>query len=172
MWPSPRTMYFREVRPLRPTGPRAWSLPVEMPISAPNPYSKPSAKRVEALCMTEPESEPEEADPMGICSTGPEALARKLGNFAFFMLAVIFLLLGLAFEFLSSLFGVMNQSLTWIEKKMRDVGRQCLASGGYDSASVHRACVFGFTKDQRELPWKATSLATHRQVTFLSLIHI
>ncbi|MCY1445815.1 hypothetical protein D9M71_623470 [compost metagenome] len=29
---------------------------VEMPISAPRPYSKPSAKRVEALTITEAES--------------------------------------------------------------------------------------------------------------------
>ena len=43
-WPSPTTMYFSQVRPSRPTGPRACSLSVEMPISAPNPYSKPSAK--------------------------------------------------------------------------------------------------------------------------------
>src|SRR4029077_4192535 len=53
-WPS--TTYFCEVRPSRPTGPRACSLSVEMPISAPRPYSKPSAKRVEALTKTELES--------------------------------------------------------------------------------------------------------------------
>lgn len=44
--PSPNTTYFSLVRPSRPTGPRAWSLSVEIPISAPRPYSKPSAKRV------------------------------------------------------------------------------------------------------------------------------
>ena len=38
-----------EVRPSRPTGPRACSLSVEMPISAPRPYSKPSAKRVDGV---------------------------------------------------------------------------------------------------------------------------
>src|SRR5690606_23457147 len=56
VWPSPRTMYFCEVSPSSPTGPRACSLSVEMPISAPSPYSKPSAKRVEALTTTELES--------------------------------------------------------------------------------------------------------------------
>ena len=40
----------------KPTGPRGMDLSVEMPISAPKPYSKPSAKRVEALIMTELES--------------------------------------------------------------------------------------------------------------------
>src|SRR5699024_7315781 len=54
--PSPKTTYFCDVSPSRPTGPRACSLSVEMPISAPRPYSKPSAKRVEALTMTEDES--------------------------------------------------------------------------------------------------------------------
>jgi hypothetical protein len=34
------------------TGPRACSLPVAMPISAPNPNSPPSANWVEALCST------------------------------------------------------------------------------------------------------------------------
>src|SRR5690606_13764413 len=52
-WPSPNTTYFSEVRPSRPTGPRACSLSVEMPISAPRPNSKPSANRVDALIMTE-----------------------------------------------------------------------------------------------------------------------
>jgi hypothetical protein len=56
MCPSPNTMYFTEVSPSRPTGPRAWNLSVEMPISAPRPYSKPAAKRVDALTMTELES--------------------------------------------------------------------------------------------------------------------
>src|SRR5258706_7587656 len=56
IWPLPNTTYFCEVRPSRPTGPRACSLSVEMPISAPRPYSKPSAKRVEAFTRTELES--------------------------------------------------------------------------------------------------------------------
>jgi hypothetical protein len=50
------TIHFCEVRPSRPTGPRAWNLSVEMPISAPRPNSKPSAKRVEAFTITEAES--------------------------------------------------------------------------------------------------------------------
>src|SRR3569832_1837218 len=54
--PWPNTTYFSEVKPSSPTGPRACSLSFEMPISAPNPYSKPSAKRVEALIITEAES--------------------------------------------------------------------------------------------------------------------
>src|SRR5450830_291024 len=54
--PWPNTTYFKEVKPSRPTGTRACSLSLEMPISAPRPYSKPSAKRVEALTMTEAES--------------------------------------------------------------------------------------------------------------------
>ena len=37
--PCPRTTYFCVVRPSSPTGPRACSLSVEMPISAPRPYS-------------------------------------------------------------------------------------------------------------------------------------
>src|SRR6185295_15375798 len=53
-WPS--TTYFWVVRPSRPTGPRACSLSVEMPTSAPRPYSKPSAKRVDAFTITELES--------------------------------------------------------------------------------------------------------------------
>src|SRR5690606_25682297 len=56
MSPSPSTIHFWLVSPSRPTGPRAWILSVEMPISAPRPYSKPSAKRVEALTITELES--------------------------------------------------------------------------------------------------------------------
>ena len=44
MCPSPSTMYFTEVRPSRPTGPRAWNLSVEIPISAPGRIQKPSAK--------------------------------------------------------------------------------------------------------------------------------
>src|SRR5690606_27032927 len=54
--PLPNTIHFWLVRPSSPTGPRAWILSVEMPISAPRPYSKPSAKRVEALTITELES--------------------------------------------------------------------------------------------------------------------
>src|SRR6185436_16884867 len=54
--PWPRTTYLGVVRPSRPTGPRACSRSVEMPISAPRPYSKPSAKRVEAFHITEAES--------------------------------------------------------------------------------------------------------------------
>src|SRR5262249_37990309 len=56
IWPVPSTTNFCEVRPSRPTGPRACSLSVEMPISAPSPYSKPSAKRVAAFTSTELES--------------------------------------------------------------------------------------------------------------------
>ena len=41
--PLPKTTYFFVVRPCRPTGPRACSLSVEMPTSAPKPYSMPSA---------------------------------------------------------------------------------------------------------------------------------
>src|SRR5450830_1692179 len=54
--PWPNTTYFKEVKPSRPTGPRACSLSLEIPISAPRPYSKPSAKRVEALIITDAES--------------------------------------------------------------------------------------------------------------------
>src|SRR5207237_6013561 len=53
-WPS--TIHFIDVRPSSPTGPRAWNLSVLMPISAPRPYSKPSAKRVDALTITLAES--------------------------------------------------------------------------------------------------------------------
>src|SRR6185503_11022742 len=56
IWPEPSTIHLRLVRPSRPTGPRACSLLVEIPISAPSPYSKPSAKRVDALTITELES--------------------------------------------------------------------------------------------------------------------
>ena len=49
-------MNFCDVSPSSPTGPRACSLSVLIPISAPSPYSKPSAKRVEALTITELES--------------------------------------------------------------------------------------------------------------------
>ena len=44
------------VRPSSPTGPRACSLPVEMPTSAPSPKRKPSAKRVEQFQKTSAES--------------------------------------------------------------------------------------------------------------------
>src|SRR6266496_5803223 len=54
--PEPSTIHFSLVSPSRPTGPRACSLLVEMPISAPSPYSKPSAKRVDAFTITELES--------------------------------------------------------------------------------------------------------------------
>ena len=37
-------------------GPRAWSLSVEIPISAPRPYCPPSEKRVEQLMKTFAES--------------------------------------------------------------------------------------------------------------------
>ena len=52
IWPLPRTWYLKVVSCSRPTGPRAWSLPVAMPISAPKPNSPPSANWVEALCST------------------------------------------------------------------------------------------------------------------------
>src|SRR5262249_50402975 len=55
-WPLPNTTHFWLVSPSSPTGPRACSLLVEIPISAPSPYSKPSAKRVEAFTITELES--------------------------------------------------------------------------------------------------------------------
>ena len=41
--PSPRTTHFSVVKPSKPTGPLACNRSVEIPISAPNPYSKPSA---------------------------------------------------------------------------------------------------------------------------------
>ena len=37
--PEPMTIHFWLVSPSSPTGPRAWSLLVEMPISAPSPNS-------------------------------------------------------------------------------------------------------------------------------------
>ncbi len=52
IWPSPKTTNFSAVSSRAPIGPKAWSLVVEMPISAPRPSSKPSAKRVEALTST------------------------------------------------------------------------------------------------------------------------
>src|SRR5512137_1624858 len=51
-WPSPSTTNFRVVSSLSPIGPKAWSLLVEMPISAPSPSSPPSLNRVEALITT------------------------------------------------------------------------------------------------------------------------
>ena len=48
----PRTMYFVVVSSFRATGPRACSREVEIPISAPIPYSPPSVKRVDALTYT------------------------------------------------------------------------------------------------------------------------
>ena len=50
--PLPRTRYLKLVSCSTPTGPRACSLPVAMPISAPKPNSPPSANCVEALCST------------------------------------------------------------------------------------------------------------------------
>ena len=41
--------YLVEVKASNPIGPRACNFWVEIPISAPNPNSKPSVKRVEAL---------------------------------------------------------------------------------------------------------------------------
>src|SRR5690606_11374157 len=52
VWPSPVTTYFVEVSSGSPIGPRACSFCVEMPISAPNPNSSPSVKRVEAFTIT------------------------------------------------------------------------------------------------------------------------
>ena len=52
----PNTTYFNDVKPSSPTGPRACSLSLEMPISAPRPYSNPSAKKVGVLSITELES--------------------------------------------------------------------------------------------------------------------
>src|SRR5258708_14497296 len=56
VWPLPRTTYLKIVSCSTPTGPRAWSLPVPMPISAPITNSPPSANCVEALCITIAES--------------------------------------------------------------------------------------------------------------------
>src|SRR5690606_7519930 len=49
VWPLPRTWYLNEQSCSSPTGPRAWNLPVAMPISPPKPNSPPSANCVEAL---------------------------------------------------------------------------------------------------------------------------
>src|SRR5690606_30984886 len=54
--PWPCTKYLNEQSCSSPTGPRAWNLPVAMPISPPKPNSPPSANCVEALCMTMAES--------------------------------------------------------------------------------------------------------------------
>src|SRR5579862_5340625 len=47
--PVPRSTYLYVVNSLSPIGPRACSRLVEIPVSAPNPNSKPSVKRVDAL---------------------------------------------------------------------------------------------------------------------------
>src|SRR3569833_2225979 len=49
--PLPRTRYLNEQSCSSPTGPRAWNLPVAMPISPPKPLSPPSAYWVVALRM-------------------------------------------------------------------------------------------------------------------------
>src|SRR4051794_38644658 len=54
--PEPWMRYLKLVNCSTPTGPRACSLPVAMPISAPKPNSPPSANWVEALCRTIAES--------------------------------------------------------------------------------------------------------------------
>ena len=55
--PSPSTTYFCVVSPLEPDGPaRVQLVGPEMPISAPRPYSKPSANCVLALTITLAES--------------------------------------------------------------------------------------------------------------------
>ena len=56
IWPLPRMRYLKVVSCSTPTGPRACSRPVAMPISAPKPNSPPSANWVEALCSTIAES--------------------------------------------------------------------------------------------------------------------
>src|SRR5690606_3697281 len=54
--PVPPTRYLNEQSCSTPTGPRAWNLPVAIPISPPNPNSPPSANWVEALWRTMAES--------------------------------------------------------------------------------------------------------------------
>ena len=54
--PVPSTRYLKVVSCSTPTGPRACSLPVAMPISAPKPNAQPSANCVDALCSTIAES--------------------------------------------------------------------------------------------------------------------
>ena len=48
--PLPLTTYLKLVKCSAPTGPRTCNLSVEIPISAPNPNSPPSANWVEAFC--------------------------------------------------------------------------------------------------------------------------
>ncbi len=48
-WPSPKTMYLYVVSSSKPMGPRACSLSVLIPISAPSPNWNPSVNRVDAL---------------------------------------------------------------------------------------------------------------------------
>jgi len=50
--PDPNTMNFELVNSFRPMGPYACTLEVLMPISAPNPSSKPSLNRVDAFTNT------------------------------------------------------------------------------------------------------------------------
>jgi len=52
IWPLPYMMYLVEVSSFNPMGPLACSFWVLIPISAPNPNSKPSVNRVEALTYT------------------------------------------------------------------------------------------------------------------------
>src|SRR3982074_1841097 len=56
MWPLPRTTYLYVVSSSNAIGPRACRRLVLMPISAPNPNSPPSLKRVEAFQITADES--------------------------------------------------------------------------------------------------------------------
>ena len=59
--PSPpllRSTYLYVTSPSSPTGPRAWMRPVLIPTSVPNPYRKPSAKRVDAFTNVPAESTP------------------------------------------------------------------------------------------------------------------
>src|SRR5258706_8262055 len=56
--PVPTISYFDEVSCASAKGPRQWSFWVLMPISAPNPNSAPSVKRVEAFQYTAAESTP------------------------------------------------------------------------------------------------------------------
>lgn len=61
MWPLSSLlliMYLYVTRPSKPTGPRAWILPVLIPTSVPNPYRNPSAKRVLAFTNVPAESTP------------------------------------------------------------------------------------------------------------------
>ena len=80
--PSPVTTYLLDVISGSPSGPRACSFWVEMPISAPNPNSPPSVKRVEALTMTAAAStsatkrRAAACDPVTIASVWPEECRR------------------------------------------------------------------------------------------------